>query len=87
MEVDVPSMHENGCLPVLDLGLSVNNNKIKTSFYSKPMSSPYQIHYISGQPFQAEPNVTPCSKNVSEGSEIQVPMSQTWKYRVYFQNT
>ena len=47
MEIDTPSLNETGRLPVLDLGLFVQNNKIKTSFYSKPMSSPFTIHFRS----------------------------------------
>ena len=47
MEVEVPSVHESGRLPVLYLGLFVANNKIRSGFYSKPMASPYQIHYRS----------------------------------------
>ena len=50
MTLDVPSLHEDGRLPVLDLGLYVVNKQIKTSFYSKPMSSPYQIHFRSAIP-------------------------------------
>ena len=47
MTVDMPSLNESGRLPVLDLGLRVVNNKIETSFFSKPMSSPFQIHFKS----------------------------------------
>ena len=47
LTVDTPSQNESGQLPVLDLGLSVVNNKICHTFYSKPMSSPYQIHFRS----------------------------------------
>ena len=47
MEVDVPSKNQSGKLPVLDLGLSVEDGKIKHSFYSKPMASPFLIKYSS----------------------------------------
>ena len=47
MTVDTPSQCQGGFLPVLDLALNVSQNQIKHKFYSKPMSSPYQIHYRS----------------------------------------
>ena len=47
MEIYTPSLHETGLLPVLDLGLSVKDNKIHHTFYSKPMASPYTIHFRS----------------------------------------
>ena len=50
METDVPSAHGNGRLPVLDLNLFVESNKVKFSFYSKPCSSPYIIMYSSALP-------------------------------------
>ena len=47
MTVDVPSMHENSRLPVLDLGLQVVTNKVQFFFYRKEMTSPYTIMYKS----------------------------------------
>ena len=50
MTVDTPSLHQSGRLPVLDLGLYVSDNHIKSGFFSKPMTSPYQIHFRSAIP-------------------------------------
>ena len=47
MESDVPSQHQDGYLPVLDLKVKVVNNKVEYLFYSKPCSSPYTIMYAS----------------------------------------
>ena len=44
MTIDVPSVHSNGRLPVLDLEVFLIENKIEFSFYKKPMSSPFVIH-------------------------------------------
>ena len=47
MEVDVCSWHEDGRLPVLDLGMFVANDCVEYSFYRKPVNSPFQILYRS----------------------------------------
>ena len=47
MEFDVPSLHREGRLPVLDLHLFIKDNVVKTSFFSKPISSPYTILFQS----------------------------------------
>ena len=44
---EVPSGHEDGRLPVLDLGLQVVDNKIQHFFYRKGVTSPYCIMYNS----------------------------------------
>ena len=44
MEVDTPSNHMDGKLPVLDLKMWLeDDNSISHTFYSKPVSSPYTI--------------------------------------------
>ena len=62
MEVDVPSRNPNGRLPVLDLGLYIEENIVKHGFYSKPMSNPFVIMYNS-----AIPNSTKQSSLLQEG--------------------
>ena len=47
MTSDVPSVHQDGILPVLDLGLRMVGNQIVWEFYSKPCTSPYTILYRS----------------------------------------
>ena len=47
MTCEVPSMHTDGRLPVLDLGLEIIDNKIKYFFYRKSVASPYSIMYES----------------------------------------
>ena len=47
MTIDVPSVHSNGRLPVLDLEVFLIENKIEFSFDKKPISSPFVIHYAS----------------------------------------
>ena len=47
MEIDVPSYHENGHLPVLDLNMFVSNDEIEYSFFKKPVTSLFQIMYRS----------------------------------------
>ena len=51
MVFDVPSMHENGRLPVLDLEMFVTgDNKVSFGFYSKQMTSPFCNMYRSAIP-------------------------------------
>ena len=47
MTIDTPSSNGEGRLPVLDLELWIEQDQIKHTFYQKPMSSPYQIHFRS----------------------------------------
>ena len=47
MEMDVPSVHQDATLPVLNLGLKVVRNQVEWTFFSKPCTSPYTIHYRS----------------------------------------
>ena len=47
MTSDVPSAHQDGTLPVLDLGLKMVGNQVVWEFYSKPCTSPYAILYRS----------------------------------------
>ena len=42
-ETDVPSAHQSGRLPVLDLHLFVANNQIQLGFFQQPVSSPFLI--------------------------------------------
>ena len=51
MEMDVPSLHNNCRLPVLDLEVWINNeNRCLYSFYSKDISTPYTILFNSAVP-------------------------------------
>ena len=45
--IDVPSLNENGRLPVLDLNLRVANNKFEHEFFQKPCTSEIVIPYTS----------------------------------------
>ena len=55
MEYDVPSLHENGRLPVLDLELWIDDtNKCLYSFYTKKISTPYTILYNSAVPVETK---------------------------------
>ena len=48
MEPDYPSLHESGRVPVLDMNVWLDQEgKIQTSFYKKPMSSPYVMMFRS----------------------------------------
>ena len=40
MTIDVPSLHSNRRLPVLDLEVFLIENQINFSFYKKPISNP-----------------------------------------------
>ena len=51
MDGNYPSKHENGCLPVLDVEMWIDNDSdVQFSFYKKPMSSPYVNLYRSALP-------------------------------------
>ena len=41
---DVPSLHSNGKLPILDLAIWVEGNRIRHSFYKKEIASRYLLH-------------------------------------------
>ena len=43
MESDVPSNHDSGRLPVLDLEMFMTGEGVEFSFYQKPMNSPFAI--------------------------------------------
>ena len=45
--IDVPSLNENGKLPMLDLNLEVVNGKIEHGFFQKPCTSEIVIPYTS----------------------------------------
>ena len=45
--IDVPSLNENGRLPVLDLNLRVINNQFEHEFFEKPCTSEIVIPYTS----------------------------------------
>ena len=45
--IDVPSMNENGKLPVLDVNLEVVNGKFEHGFFKKPCTSEIVIPYTS----------------------------------------
>ena len=45
--IDVPSLNENGRLPVLDLNLRVVNNQFEHEFFEKPCTSETVISYTS----------------------------------------
>ena len=47
LTIDVPSLNENGKLPVLDLEISMVQNIVKFEFYKKPISNPRVILYNS----------------------------------------
>ena len=47
MTSDVPSVHQDGTLPVLALSLKVVDNQVIWTFFSKPCTSPYTILYRS----------------------------------------
>ena len=47
MEVDYPSNHINGKMPILDMEIWVEDGIVRHSFYRKPCSSPYTIMYKS----------------------------------------
>ena len=47
MEADVPSKLADGILPVLNLGLWMDNNQVGYTFYQKPCTSPYAVIYSS----------------------------------------
>ena len=82
MEPDVPSLHPNGRVPVLDLEVWVDEmNKIQHSFFKKPVSSPYTILYNSALPAQTKRNSLFQEglrrfRNISDGvSQIEVRKS------------
>ena len=51
MEGDCPSNHVSGRLPVLDVGMWIDEaSKVQFSFFKKPMSSPYVNLYRSALP-------------------------------------
>ena len=51
MEIDVPSLHDNCRLPVLDLEVWIDDqNRCLYSFYSKDISTPYTILFNSAVP-------------------------------------
>ena len=56
MMFEVPSMMQNGRLPVLDLELFIVNNKVQLSFFKKPVSSPFTIMYASVLPANQKRN-------------------------------
>ena len=43
IETDVPSAHQSGRLPVLDLHLFVASDQIQFGFFQKPVASPFLI--------------------------------------------
>ena len=45
--IDVPSLNENGKLPVLDLNLRVVNDQFEHEFFEKPCTSETVIPYTS----------------------------------------
>ena len=55
-EVDYPSLHENGRLPVLDLNMFIANDKIEFGFFRKPIASPFLILYKSAINSQTKRN-------------------------------
>ena len=50
IEYDCPTKNGNGCLPVLDLSIWMEDNKVQWGFYSKRMASPFSIMYSSALP-------------------------------------
>ena len=81
MEVDVPSAHGNGRLPVLDLNIFVESNQVKFSFYSKPCSSPYTVMYQSALPAKQKREtilqeglrrLRNCSPDLEENAVIEI---------------
>ena len=47
---DCPSLHNDGIMPLLDLGISVKNNKVEYQFYRKEMASQFLIMKRSAMP-------------------------------------
>ena len=47
---DCPSLHSDGIMPLLDLGVSVKNNKVDFQFYRKEMASQFLIMKRSAMP-------------------------------------
>ena len=52
--VDSPSQHESGFMPVLDIAVKVENNKILYKFYKKPIASKKVILANSALPFNVK---------------------------------
>ena len=53
---DCPSKNQSKRLPVLDLEIWVENDKVEFSFYQKPMSSPYVNLFRSALPIKTKRN-------------------------------
>ena len=45
--VDFPSLNQDGRVPILDLGVSVENGQLVHDFYEKPCSSKFVILHTS----------------------------------------
>ena len=62
LELDVPSLHDDGKLPILDLKVWIEDNQIRHIFYKKEWlllsSSSRGLHSPTGR------RGTPCSKRV-----------------------
>ena len=50
LEVDYPSKHNDNKMPILDLKVWVENNKVKHEFYQKSVSSKSMIHQRAALP-------------------------------------
>ena len=50
LEVDYPSKHNDNKMPILDLKVWVENNKVKHEFYQKSVSSKSMIHQRAAMP-------------------------------------
>ena len=53
---DCPSLNQSKRLPVLDLQIWIESDKVEFSFYQKPMSSPYVNLYRSALPLKTKRN-------------------------------
>ena len=50
VEIDYPSAHSNGHMPILDLEVALKNQRVFFRHYRKPMANPLVIHQRSAMP-------------------------------------